>query len=81
MYNDSSIILEMIKTNYVIDGVHAVYFNKKRLGAFVVQDDGYFGFYADEPSGYWSSYALRLIADKLDEMNKTWDDHIKENIK
>jgi hypothetical protein len=71
----------MIETNYDIDGVHAVYFNKKRLGAFVVQEDGYYGFYADEPAGYWSSYALRLIADKLDEFNKTWDDHIKENIK
>ena len=45
-----------------------------------MQDDGYLGFYV-VGDGYWSSYALRLIADKLDEMNKTWDDHIKENIK
>ena len=74
--------MEMIETNYVIDGVHAVYFNKKRLGAFVVQDDGYFGFYPDDDlKGYWSSHSLRLIADKLDEMNKTWDEYIDKNLK
>jgi hypothetical protein len=71
----------MIETNYVIDGVYAVYFNKKRLGAFVIQDNGYFEFYPDDLKGYWSSYALRLIADKLDEINKIWNDHIKENLK
>ena len=69
-----------LETNYVIDGVHTVYFNKKQIGVFTMQDDGYLGFYV-VGDGYWSSYALRLIADKLDEMNKTWDDHIKENIK
>ena len=51
--------MEIIETNYVIDGVHAVYFNKKRLGAFVVQEDGYYGFYPDDLKGYWSSHALR----------------------
>ena len=60
----------MIETNYVIDGVHTVYFNKKQIGVFTMQDDGYLGFYV-VGDGYWSSYALRLIADKLDEMNKT----------
>jgi S-formylglutathione hydrolase FrmB len=71
----------MIETNYVIDGVHAVYFNKKRLGAFVIQDDGYFGFYPDDLKGYWSSHALRLIADKLDELNAAWDEYINKNLK
>ena len=71
----------MIETNYVIDGVYAVYFNKKRLGAFVIQDDGYFGFYPDDLKGYWSSNALRLIADKLDEINAAWDEYIDKNLK
>ena len=70
----------MINLEYVIDGVYLVYFNKKKLGEFVVQDDGFFGFYTSEPSGYWSSYALRLIADKLDELNKEWDDQVKKDI-
>ena len=71
----------MIEINYAIDGVYSVYFNKKKLGAFVMQEDGYFGFYPDDLKGYWSSYSLRLIADKLDDVNRAWDDHIKENIK
>lgn len=70
----------MINLEYVIDGVYLVYFNKKRLGEFIVQDDGFFGFHTSEPSGYWSSYALRLIADKLDEMNKEWDEQVKKDI-
>lgn len=80
LYNDDSIILEMINLEYVIDGVYLVYFNKKKLGEFIVQDDGFFGFHTSEPSGYWSSYALRLIADKLDEINKEWDDQVKKDI-
>lgn len=70
----------MINIKYVIDGVYLVYFNKKKLGEFVIQDDGFFGFYTNEPSGYWSSYALRLIADKLDEVNKEWNEQVKKDI-
>lgn len=70
----------MINLEYVIDGVYLVYFNKKKLGEFIVQDDGFFGFYTNEPSGYWSSHSLRLIADKLDELNKEWGEYIKKNL-
>jgi len=70
----------MINLEYVIDGVYGVYFNQKCIGHFTIQDDGYFGFYTNERSGYWSSYALRLIADKLDELNKEWNEYIKKNL-
>lgn len=70
----------MIQINYVMDGIYAVYFNQKKIGTFVIQDDGYYGFYTESDSGYWSSYALRLIADKLDEMNKEWDEQVKKDI-
>jgi hypothetical protein len=63
------------------DGVYEVYFNKNKLiGSFVLQDDGYYGYYPNEPSGYWSSYSLRLIADELDKLNKEWDEYIKKNL-
>lgn len=80
LYNDGSTFLEMIKLEYVADGSYVVYFNKKVIGNFVIQDDGYFGYYPNEISGYWSSYALRLIANKLDEINKEWDEYIKNNL-
>ena len=80
-YNGSSIILEMIHLSYVTNGVYLVYFKTKVLGKFIMQDDGYYGYYTAETSGYWSSYALRGIADALDEINKEWDGHLKENLK
>lgn len=71
----------MIHLEYQIDGVYTVYFNKRKIiGSFVIQDDGYYGYYPNEPSGYWSSYALRLVADELDQINKEWDEQIKKHL-
>jgi hypothetical protein len=70
----------MINLEYVVDGIHTVYFNKKIIGSFVIQDDGYYGYYTTETSGYWSSYALRSIADALDKLNKDWDEQVKKDI-
>jgi hypothetical protein len=80
LYNDGSIILEMITVTLTTPTAGEIYFNQKYLGIVTVQEDGYFGYYSTEPSGYWSSYALRLIADKLDEMNKEWDEQVKKDI-
>jgi hypothetical protein len=72
--------MEMINLEYVIDGVYLVYFNKKKIGEFVVQDDGYYSYVMKNNLGFCSSYGLRLIADKLDELNKEWDEQIKKDI-
>lgn len=45
-----------------------------------MQDDGYYGYYTTETSGYWSSYALRGIADALDDLNREWDEQIKKHL-
>ena len=45
-----------------------------------MQDDGYYGYYTTETSGYWSSYALRGIADALDKINEEWDEYVKKNL-
>ena len=78
--NGGTNILEMINLEYVVDGVFTVYFKKKMIGSFVIQDDGYYGYYTTETSGYWSSYALRGIADALDNLNKGWDEQIKKEL-
>jgi hypothetical protein len=71
----------MITVEYIADGIYVIYFNKKELGSIVSQEDGYYKFTPNKnSSGYWSSYGLRLIADKLDEMNKEWDEHVKKEI-
>ena len=81
VYNGYTTFLEMIHLEYIADGVYIVYFNKnKKIGSFIIQDDGYYGYYPNELSGYWSSYALRLVADELDQINKEWDEQVKKDI-
>lgn len=46
---------------------------------FVVGDDGYYYYWPNRNfSGGYPAYALRLIADELDRLNKDWDDQIKK---
>ena len=40
--------------------------------------DGYFYFWPVN-DGCWAAYILHSIANKLDEVNKKWDDHIHEH--
>lgn len=52
---------------------YKVYFqNGVYLGDILAKEDGYYDFWPEHPSrgGYWASYVLRAIADKLDELNK-----------
>lgn len=51
--------------------------NNTVVGYFIVDVDGYFYFWPSN-EGCWSSHMMRSIADKLDEVNKKWDDHINE---
>lgn len=60
---------------------YKVLFNTKYLGMAEMDESGFYNFYSNDNMGYWSSYALRLIADKLDELNKDWNDHINKNLK
>jgi len=53
------------------------------LGDAIQYEDGfyYFHFANDKNSSYWQAYVLRGIADKLDELNKKWDEHLRKNLK
>lgn len=55
------------------DRSYDVYFNNgKYLGKFQLDINGDYYYMAKKAlyGTYWSSYALRLIADKLDELNR-----------
>lgn len=71
----------MITLNKITENLYEALFsqNSKTLGFFDRDIDGYF-YFEDYKSqnGVWSSYALRAIADKLDEINKDWDEQIKK---
>lgn len=70
-----------IKTDYDVQypiTYNVYYKNQKLLGYFRLDIDGYYYFEDIPNSGNWSSYALRQIADKLDEINKPYDDKVTE---
>jgi hypothetical protein len=49
------------------------------IGSFQLDSDGfYYLWFKDDMTGCWTSHSLRLIADKLDEVNKPFDDNVKE---
>ena len=66
--------LEKVKNNNFF-----VYWNNNTLvGTFEMNCDGYYYFWANDSPGSWSSYALRLVADKLDEINKPFKEVVDE---
>ena len=67
---------EINKSNY------RVLFGDRLLGHFIMDIDGYYYFdYVTSPNGLWTSYSLRMVADLLEEMNKPYEDNIKEYFK
>lgn len=61
------------------DRNYHVYFDKKKIGDFDLDVDGYYHFWPNPSlNGSTTSNILRLIADELDKVNKDWDDNIKE---
>ena len=61
---------------------HKVLYGEKHIGYFIMDVDGYFYFdHITTNEGFWTSYSLRMIADLLDEMNKPYDDRLKDYFK
>lgn len=48
------------------------------VGEIYAEVDGYYVFVYKGGNGYWDSMGLRLIANKLDEMNGEWDQQIRQ---
>lgn len=57
------------------------YKNGVWLGDLLMKEDGFFDWWLPEPNrgGCWPSHILRSIADKLDEINKDWEEQIKND--
>lgn len=71
---------------YISKGQCKVYFRSDYIdayvGDFVLDVDGYFYFFSKEDTrGGWVSWQLRMLSEKLDELNKPWDDQINEYFK
>ena len=53
-----------------------IYDNGVIIGDLDMDGDGYFYFWPERLNGAWEAHVLRAIADKLDEINKPWDEEI-----
>lgn len=68
--------LERTTTN---EKSYHLYFNTVYLGDVFMDESGYYNFWpSNDNPGFWSSYNLKLIAEQLDELNKEWNQHLKE---
>ena len=54
--------------------------NGKLIGEFIRDVDGYFYFWSENNLGAWPSYLLRDIADKMDELNKSWNEQLEKEL-
>ena len=51
------------------------------IGKFIILDDGFYEFFPEKyDGGCWAAYTLRELADKLDELNKLWNDYLTKEL-
>ena len=57
-----------------------LYENGVYLGDIIQKEDGFYDWWPPFPSngGCWSSYVLREIADKIDELNKPYEKELED---
>ena len=63
------------------DARYEVYFNKQHLGYFYMEIDGFYVFIPHGNIGYWNEYSLRMIADKLEDLNTAHNKNIENYFK
>lgn len=68
--------MELISLSKIEGGYRVEYENGVYLGDILAKEDGFYDFWPDLKGGYWPAYLLHVIADKLDELNKPWEDNI-----
>jgi hypothetical protein len=54
--------------------------NEKLVGELIMDVDGYFYFWPEDSTGAWTPYILRQLADKMDEINKPWDEQVENDL-
>lgn len=70
--------LERTTTN---EKSYHLYFDTVYLGDVFMDEAGYYNFWpSNDNPGFWSSYSLKVIAEQLDELNKEWDEQIKQDL-
>ena len=73
---------QYIEANKTSSGAYQLRFSNGALMGTAEQEvDGYYYFYPDQTKrGFWAPFILRAIADKVDEINKPWNDMIEKDL-
>jgi hypothetical protein len=50
------------------------------LGHLLKEVDGYFVYYPETRGGFMESWIMRIIADKMDDLNRDWDETARREI-
>jgi hypothetical protein len=75
---DSQLTTEKIGNNHF----KVIFGGNRHIGYAIMDVDGYYYFeHVAQSNGFWSSYALRMISDLLDEINQEHDNKIREHFK
>ena len=70
----------MLHFNLVTENKYDIFFNDKKLGSLIRIEDGYFYLDLSELDGLLADWVLKDILDKLQELNKEWNDHINTTL-
>lgn len=73
-----------IETNGAIGRIMAKFHedSTRQIGEVVQLEDGFWYRWNDgSRTGAEEAWVLRAIADRLDELNKPWSDHIEKNLR
>lgn len=54
--------------------------NNTYAGEIAPKEDGYWDWYPDLKPGYIPAWILHSIANKLDELNKEWDEQVQRDV-
>ena len=69
-----------LHTEEISPGSSRIMFGKKCIGEALMLEDGYYHFLPLPEHGTLAPYVLRAIAELLDELNKDWDEEVKESL-
>lgn len=59
------------------DNYNVVFYNGVDCGNLIRDVDGYFMYFPKNNGGGLESWSMKLIAEKLDELNKPWDEYVR----
>jgi hypothetical protein len=71
-----------VRSEKVTESLYNLYFNGAFLGNAGKEIDGSF-YFIPRPGGHngvWAGYALRWVADCLDNLNRPWDEQVKKTL-